>query len=608
MVNMANGTKNARAGPLGPKGARGSTRAQAKAPAAPQRSGRSRGGQSQKALAAAERALRSQKPLSRSKKIDQAQLSRTIANMKAYSVSFEDAPKTDVLLQEMFRKITLAGLDDPESSPIIPAFADLGDENFFETCHHKTIVYDPYPVLALLGTAGTPTTGAATRTPVYPAGSVPIVSVHDALTMAIFPVVPSADRVWLSDWTAYENGVRLSNTLNPYPWSQMLMGNWAVTAAGMPSGLDYRPITVSVSKSEHQTYIWIDACESKPCLIDLRARGTFTPDVAGMVFTLGVVIEKFCMTDQPVECLRDWATFAGMTGAFDVTTAASKPIYESGYYSIRCCAETGATNAGLLSGALVTLTMTENSTLATAHLLNLYHHQAQILTKKFWLAGSGLLVSPRFPLLTVQGSILGAQLDPAYNIWYQGTIDGESAVYARPIDKIYGAEGGGKLSDGVWVFGCPAQYTSIQDLNSVDDTAQGGLVSQGNFRPLSYLLPSDGQGPNAVGMKLILLNANASAEMRFTGTRIIEYTAESQIVRGSHLPYFPLEDWAALLVALRRLPPMTTNDWHSFLAAVSKTAGKFAAYLKRVTEGVGKVTPLLLTGATLATQIAELAI
>lgn len=550
-------------------------------------------------------------------KTRQAMIRARRAPYRAITKNMNSTPYASELLQKLFAKITLAGLDaNQDRTPIVPNFTNLGDERFYETIHHSTVMFDFVPATALFGSLDGPSFGLAgySQRPIYDTGDFPIIFFHDALVSAVMPVVPTADRDWRWPGFAFAGGLDLADSAL---YTEGVEIGLFVQSGGMPAILNYRAPTVRVSSSEQYTYVWIDASENKLASWDTTFHYNFHPGLQGDV--LEATIQMYRFIGKPTDVYVHEYSFTNLSGQGSASFPNALAIKESGYYrfevSMQASNGLGGAGIGKLEYANFEFKVVETTTLATGFLVNLFHQQANPSARKYFLAGSGALLSPRFPLLTTQGSILGAQLDPWYTVWYTAAQDGAGAVNARPVDKIFGAEAGAKLSDGCWVYGSPAIYPDLQDLNLVDLTNQGNGMQgswpgQGNFRPVSYLLPSDGPGANVVGMKMVLLSSNsdsAKVPMRLTCTKVIDYSAETQAILGERPPFFPPDEWAALLSVLRRMPPMTTNDWHSFFAKVSRTAGQVALFLARVVDGVGSVVPVIRKSAELAAEISVLA-
>jgi hypothetical protein len=531
-------------------------------------------------------------------------IKRNRQQVQASVMSMMGAPLANRSLQALMMKFLMAGLDKSDASlgkPIVPRFANLGANDFFESVAHTSTQYDFFPVLAALNGSNVPTFGNTTIVPVFKPGAYPVVAFHDAYVVAVMPVIPTGNRSWSFYGVCYENGFKIG--IAPHNGINDSLDLYPATCSQMPTGFSVRPAITRIMGPEQNSYMWVDSnTGTSIAAVNATIQGSIDAGTSVLSFT--ILKYEPDAEDMPVT----FTNVSTTTGNFNLTFP-TQTLTSSGYYRFTMNS-TQNTVPCVYSQMLVTITITEYTSVATGFLLNSVHENAQAVSRRHWLAGSGLLISPKFPAVFTEGTILGGAIDPAYTVWYQATGDGNDALNRLNAVKQFGAGGGGcKLSEGVWMFGSPSEFPGILSNGLVSDLSVSGNFGQGGFSPIGHLLPADDQSALCVGMKMALLDVSGnvtSALMRFTSSRVIDYTTDTQLIAGSVPTILLVDEWGAATNVLARFPPMTTNDWHSLLGKISASAGRFATFLLKVAEGTLKAVPLVSAGAQFATELAAL--
>lgn len=532
-------------------------------------------------------------------------VAKTRANVKSLNQLVQTNPFASRQLQQMMKKFLSAGLEptDTLGEPTMPRLAGIGSLDFVESVARGTVVIDIVPVIALLNSTNANVPVMSPNVKVWGEGSFPIVAFHDAYAVAALPCLPTANRLWAFWSRAFENGTFLGKTGMSINESLDLGPE---NSNQMPTGMAYRPVTTRVSANEHYSYIWIDANAGLgPATLSFTSRGNIATGSVNLTMSV-LHYENDCE-----DSIIDQVQLSPVSGLFNLPFPSTIIMKYSGYYRFLLTVH-GNTSITTIDFIDTTIGIYETTAVATAFIVNQTHVSANQISRRHWLAGSGLLISARFPLLTTEGSIVGCMLDPTYQHWYAATSDGVDIVNRLPPEKVFGAAGGGvKLSQGAWMFGSPSEFPSCLTSNGVtnDSLAGTSTFGSGDNLPIAHLLPSDDSDRMSVGMKVAFLTVSTgatSASMRLSYSRIIDYTTDTQLIQGRIPQFISIDQWGAATCTLARFPPMTSNDWHSFLNSVAATAGKFAGFLVKASEGVGKFVPFAAAGARLAAELAVL--
>jgi len=423
-----------------------------------------------------------------------------------------------------------------------------------------------------------------------------VVQFYDAITKYLIPLAPTANRVWTATWVQQASYLDVSSGTASTSIMPLQIAGVIKGSAGLPTAFLNRPVVAEVSPVNNIHNFWVDANPAAVATAAVQViyqkpnTGAWTVYCALSAWQApGVVNQEYQAAPQTTVT----STSGNMTFNFNI-------VY-SGWYSARILVAP-ATSSGVFSIVGGTMILTESTTVASGYFLSQSLITANTLLGDYFVNGTALLLSSKFPSSNLEGDILAARLDTMPGQWWE-QLSSLSTVFAalQPCEK-YNKGAGGPLSKGLYSYASPVSWpVTLSRFGGDSDALSQSLTTLNDNSGvlLSRLLPSIDVPVGVKAASILItseLTSTPKVPMTFTAFENVVVLPYTQLL-AARVPARLLSDqWDVARDVLESLPQFTENPAHAALGNMAlgflKQIGVDA--LQAAAKGAARfVTPLI---------------